>query len=51
MAGRSQTSDIGFKGPFEEKRLRLFEFTQQNPETPYLGASRHTAMLRRTDVE
>jgi 2-polyprenyl-3-methyl-5-hydroxy-6-metoxy-1,4-benzoquinol methylase len=51
LAGRSQTSDIGFKAPFEEKRIRLHEFMKQTPETPYLGHARHTAMLRRTDVE
>jgi SAM-dependent methyltransferase len=51
MAGRSQTSDIGFKAPFEEKRLRLFEFTQQTPETPFLCGGPHTAVLRKSDVE
>jgi len=51
MAGRSQASDIGFKAPAEEKRIRLYEFTQQTPETPYLGATNHTAVLRRDDTE
>jgi SAM-dependent methyltransferase len=51
MVGRSQTSDIGFKTPFEEKRLRLFEHTEAVAETPFLGNSKHTAILRRSDTE
>ncbi len=51
MAGRSQATDIGFKVPFEERRIALFPFTEQNPETPFQGHTRHTAILRRADTE
>jgi SAM-dependent methyltransferase len=51
MAGRSERSDIAFKVPFEERRISLFPFTEQTPETPFLGASKHTAVLRRGDME
>ncbi len=51
MAGRSEVSDIGFKTPFEEKRIRLWDYCQENPETPFLGNTQHTAILRRGDME
>jgi SAM-dependent methyltransferase len=51
LAGRSQATDIGFKAPFQERRIALFPYTEQNPETPFLGNTRHTAVLRRGDTE
>ena len=51
MAKRSERSAIGFKTPFEERRLNLFELTQTTPETPQLGATSHTAVLRMGDTE
>lgn len=51
MAKRSERSTIGFKTPFEERRLSLFDTVQNTPETPHLGATKHTAILRLSDVE
>jgi SAM-dependent methyltransferase len=49
--GRSETSNIGFKVPYQEERIRLFDFSQRSAEIPFRGATSHTAVLRRADTE
>ncbi len=51
MAKRSERSSIGFKQPFEERRISLFDTTLNTPEIPHLGATAHTAILRLGDTE